>query len=91
MPRYLPFLVLLFTGTLSISMIVPYMGFFLVEGLRLEPWVISVYSGAVAIIVVVLNKGFARAMDAGVPPFRMAGIAALGTLSAAGSLAIALE
>ncbi|MEM9477443.1 MAG: MFS transporter [Pseudomonadota bacterium] len=89
MPCYLPFLVLLFTGTLSISMIVPFMGFFLVEGLGLDPWVISVYAGAVAVIVVVLNKRFARAMDAGVPAFRMVGIAAVGSLIATGSLAIA--
>ena len=89
MPRYLPFLALLFTGTLSISMIVPFMGFFLVEGLGRDPWVISVYAGTVAVIVVLLNKRFARAMDAGVPAFRMVGVAALGSLIAAGSLAVA--
>ena len=89
MPRYLPFLLLLFVGTLSISMVVPFMGFFLVEGLGREPWVISVYAGAVTVIVVVLNKRFARAMDAGVPAFRMVGVAALGSLTAAGSLAVA--
>lgn len=89
MPRYLPFLILLFTGTLSISMIVPFMGFFLVEGLGFDPWVISVYAGAVAVIVVLLNNRFARAMDSGVPAFRMVGIAAVGSLVAAGSLAVA--
>ncbi|MEM1237099.1 MAG: MFS transporter [Pseudomonadota bacterium] len=89
MPRYLPFLILLFTGTLSISMVVPFMGFFLVEGLGFDPWVISVYAGAVAVIVVVLNKGFAKAMDAGVPAFRMVGVAAVGSLVAAASLAAA--
>ncbi|MEM7741799.1 MAG: MFS transporter [Pseudomonadota bacterium] len=89
MPRYLPFLILLFTGTLSISMIVPFMGFFLVEGLGRDPWVISVYAGVVAVIVVLLNKRFAKAMDAGVPAFRMVGIAAVGSLIAAGSLAVA--
>ncbi|WP_308915711.1 MFS transporter [Jannaschia sp. LMIT008] len=89
MTRYAPFLALLFVGTLSISMIVPFMGFFLVEGLERDPWVISVYAGAVAVIVVVLNKRFARAMDAGVPAFRMVGVAAVGSLVAAGSLALA--
>lgn len=63
-------------------MIVPFMEFFLVEGLGREPWVIGVYAGAVAMIVVVLNKRFARAMDAGVPAFRMVGVAAIGSFVA---------
>ncbi len=88
LPRYLPFLLLLFTGTLSGSMVVPYMGFFLVEGLGREPWVISLYAGAVAVLVVVLNKAFARRMDAGSPAFPLVGIAASGALLAAGSLAL---
>lgn len=88
MPRYLPFLMLLFTGTLSGSMIVPYMGFFLVEGLGRDPWVISIYAGSVAVLVVVLNRVFARRMDAGSPAFPLIGIAALGSLLAAGSLAV---
>ena len=37
--------------------------------------------------MVVLNKGFACAMDAGVPAFRMLGVAAVGSLIAAASLA----
>ncbi len=69
-------------------MVVPFMGFFLVEGLGRDPWVISVYAGAVAMIVVALNKRFAKAMDAGVPAFRMVGLAAIGSLIAAGSLAV---
>ena len=88
LPRSVPFLLLLFTGTLSGSMVVPYMGFFLVEGLGHEPWVISIYAGAVAILVVVLNRAFARRMDGGAPAFAMIGVAALGSLLAAGSLAL---
>ena len=88
MPPYASFLVLLFIGALSISMIVPFIGFFLVEGLGCDQWVMSVYAGAVAIVVVLLNRRFARAMDAGAPAFLMVGVAAVGSLIAAGSLSI---
>lgn len=88
MHRYISFLALLFTGTASGSMIVPYMGFFLVEGLGQEPWVISVYAGAVALLVVTFNRIFSRQMDAGRPAFPLIGYAACGSLVAAGALAL---
>ena len=88
LPRYVPFLSLLFVGTLSGAMIVPYMGFFIVEGLGREPWAISLYAGAVAVLVVALNRRFARALDAGADPFPLVGVAAVGSLLAAGALAV---
>ena len=88
LPRYAPFLGLLFVGTLSGAMIVPYMGFFIVQGLGRAPWAISLYAGTVAILVVTLNRRFARLLDAGADPFPLVGVAAVGSLLAAGALAI---
>ncbi len=42
---FAPFLVLLFTGTLSNSAVVPFMGYYLISALGQPPWVLSVYSG----------------------------------------------
>lgn len=88
LPPFVPFLSLLFVGTLSGSMIVPFMGFFIVEGLGREPWAISLYAGTVAVLVVALNKTFARRMDDGTPAFPLIGIAAIGSLIAACALAV---
>ncbi|MCV3273854.1 MFS transporter [Roseobacter sp. WL0113] len=85
----LPFLSLLFVGTLCGSMIVPYMGFFIVDGLGREPWTISLYAGCVAVLAVAINRVFAKWMDDGARPFPLIGIAAAGCLVAAAALTFA--
>lgn len=85
-PRsFAPFLLLLFIGTICSSMIVPFMGFFLVEGLGRPPWMFSVYAGTAVTVTVLTNRRFARAMDAGAPvlPFvtLAAGCYVMATLS----------
>jgi SET family sugar efflux transporter-like MFS transporter len=77
---------LLFTGTLCSSMIVPFIGFFLVEGLGQAPWMISLYSlGAVA-ITLFTNQQFARQIDRGAPAFRLIALAACAYICASASL-----
>ena len=84
----IPFLLLLFVGTVCNSMIVPFMGFFIVEGLGMEPWTISVYAGAVAVVVILANRAFAKRLDGGAEPFPMIGIAVIGFLTASAALAL---
>lgn len=69
-------------------MIVPYMGFFIVDGLGQEPWTISLYAGAVAVLAVFANRVFARRVDGGVNPFPLVGIAVTGFLVASCALSI---
>ncbi|GFE51701.1 MFS transporter [Roseobacter cerasinus] len=82
------FLLLLFFGTVCAAMIVPYMGFFLVEGLNQDPWVISVYSALAICLTVAANRLFARRIDAGGRVHPLIGVALAGYLLA--SLAITL-
>ncbi|MEL7275125.1 MAG: MFS transporter [Pseudomonadota bacterium] len=84
-----PFLSLLFVGTLCGSMIVPFMGYFIVEGLGREPWTISLYAGSVALIVVMINRHFARRMDGGARPFPLIGVAVGGSVVASTALVVA--
>ncbi|WP_300062632.1 MFS transporter [uncultured Roseobacter sp.] len=84
----LPFLGLLFVGTLCGSMIMPYMAYFIVEGLGRDPWAISLYAGAVAVLVVLINRRFAKWMDAGTRPFPLIGMAAAGFLTATAALSL---
>ncbi len=86
--RVLPFLVLLFVGTLCGSMIIPFMGFFIVDGLGHQPWVISLYAGSVAVVTIGVNRRFARWADAGTNPFPLVGIAALGFACASFALSV---
>ncbi len=74
---YVPFLFLLFIGTICNSMAVSYMGFYLIEGLGQAPWSISVYTGCFAIVVIITNRMLAAKMDEGANPFLMIGLAAL--------------
>lgn len=80
------FLLLLFCGTICSSMIVPFMGFFLVDGLGYEPWVISVYSVLALSLTLFANRQFARRIDGGAPVFPLVGIAIAGFLAATLSL-----
>ncbi|MEX3009934.1 MFS transporter [Hoeflea sp. TYP-13] len=83
-----PFLLLLFCGTVCAAMIVPYMGYFLVEGLGQQPWLISVYSFLVVSLTIIVNRDFARRIDAGHRVFPLVGIAAAGYLLATATLAV---
>ena len=84
-----PFLLLLFLGTICSAMIVPFMGYFLVEGLGHEPQIISVYSVMAVCLTVLVNRSFAERIDNGDNVFPLIGIAALGSLLATLSLALA--
>ena len=72
------FFILLFTNTICNSMILPFMGFFLVEGLGHDPWVISVYSLLVVALTIAVNRHFARRIDRTCSVFPLVGCAALG-------------
>ncbi|GAB5448964.1 MFS transporter [Gymnodinialimonas sp.] len=76
--RFAPFLLLLFIGTLSNSAVVPFMGFFLIDGLGQPPWMLSVYSFLAIVLTVTANRAFGRWIDAGVPVFPLIGVAAGG-------------
>lgn len=76
--RFAPFLLLLFIGTLSNSAVVPFMGFFLIDGLGQPPWMLSVYSFLAIVLTVTANRAFGRRIDAGVPVFPLIGLAASG-------------
>ena len=69
-------------------MIVPYMGFFIVNELGQEPWTISVYAGGVAVLATLSNKYFARRIDNGDSAFALIGVAVSGYLM--GCLMLAL-
>ena len=84
----LPFLLLLFVGTACSSMIVPFMGFFLVEGLGRDPWTISVYSALAVCLTVTVNRLFARRIDAGSPVSPLIGMALGGYLAATLALSV---
>jgi SET family sugar efflux transporter-like MFS transporter len=80
------FLLLLFTGTLCSSMIVPFIGFFLVEGLGQAPWMISLYSLGAVGITLFTNRQFARQIDRGAPAFRLIALAACAYICASAAL-----
>ncbi|MEO1680336.1 MAG: MFS transporter [Pseudomonadota bacterium] len=84
----LPFLLLLFCGTICSAMIVPYMAFFLVDGLGHEPWMISVYSALAVCLTLTANRQFARLIDNGARVFPLVGAAAIGYMLAALSLSL---
>ncbi|WP_245464143.1 hypothetical protein [Rhizobium sp. NXC24] len=84
----LPFLLLLFVGTVCNAMIAPFMGFFIVEGLKQPPWTISIYAGALSCLAIAINRQFAGRIDRGKNAFPLIGIALAGYLSANLSLSI---
>lgn len=86
--RFVPFLLLLFIGTLSNSAVVPFMGFFLIDGLGHPPWMLSVYSFLAIVLTVTANRAFGRRIDAGVPVFPLIGFAASGYALASLSMAV---
>ena len=69
-------------------MIVPFMGYFLVEGLGHEPRIISVYSIMAVCLTLLANRFFAERIDNGNNVFPLVGVAALGSLVATLSLAL---
>ncbi len=85
--RLAPFLLLLFTSTLCNSAIVPFMPFFMVEGLGQPPWMLSVYAALAVTLTVVLNRLFAKRIDGGARVFPIIGIAVAGYALASLSMA----
>ena len=69
-------------------MIVPYMGYFIVEGLGFEPWVMSVYSLIAIGLAVTMNRVNARRIDDGGRVHPQVGIAAFGFMAASVSVAL---
>lgn len=84
----LPFLCLLLTTSLCSSMIIPFMGFFIVEGLGREPWSISLYAGLAMLLTVFANRMFSKRLDRGETAFPLIGIAAIGYVVANLSLVV---
>lgn len=87
---YVPFLFLLFIGTVCNSMAVSFMGFYLVDGLDKAPWSISVYMGCFAFVVIIANRLLAAKMDEGANPFFMIGLAASSFFIAAVTISFSL-
>lgn len=83
-----PFLLLLFVGTVCGAMIVPFMGFFIVGGLGYPPWTISIYAGALSCLAIIVNRQFARLIDGGESAFPLIGIALGGYLVASLALSV---
>lgn len=81
-----PFLLLLFVGTLCAAMIVPFMGFFLVDSLGRQPWIISVYSLLVVGLTITVNRNFGRRIDSGQRVFPLVGVATVGYVLATAAL-----
>ncbi len=63
--RAVRFLWLAWVGTLCNGMLIPFMGFYIVEGLGQEPWSISLYSLVVIGLTLLVNRIFANALDEG--------------------------
>ncbi len=86
--RALALLFLLLAGTICNGMIVPFMPFYIVEGLGGEPWKISLYSGAVVLLTVLVNRQSGRLLDNGAPfrPFLVGSAVALMVACAAAYL-----
>lgn len=81
-------LLVLFTGTVCSSMIVPFMAYYIVEGLAQSPWTMSLYSGAVAALGITCNRRFGRWLDQGTAPFPLIGVALAGYLLATTALSL---
>ncbi len=58
-------LLLLFVGVFCNAMIVPFMGYFIVDGLGRDPWEISIYVGLVTALSLVMNRQFGERFDKG--------------------------
>ncbi|MEH6631431.1 MAG: MFS transporter [Halopseudomonas aestusnigri] len=56
---------MLFIGVFCNAMIVPFMGYFIVNGLGRDPWEISVYVGLVTALSLVMNRQFGERFDKG--------------------------
>lgn len=54
------------TNSICISMLVPIMGFFIVEGLGQEPWQIGLYAGLVLPLTLLANRWCGEQLDHGV-------------------------
>jgi MFS transporter, SET family, sugar efflux transporter len=84
----LSFLLVLFTGTVCSAMIVPFMAYYIVEGLGQAPWTIGVYAVEVTALGIVCNRAFGRWLDSGTAPFPLIGVALAGYLAATIALSI---
>ncbi len=67
-------LLLLFVGVFCNAMIVPFMGFFIVDGLGRDPWEISIYVGIVTTLSLLVNRTFGGGFDKGAKVRPLVGI-----------------
>ncbi|WP_125933014.1 MFS transporter [Kiloniella majae] len=58
-------LLLLFIGVFCNGMIVPFMGFFIIDELGRDPWEISIYVGLVSVLTLLMNRQFGERFDKG--------------------------
>lgn len=58
-------LFLFLVGTIADAMIIPFMPFYIVEGLGEEPWRISLYAGVVISLTIVFNRLAGQRIDSG--------------------------
>jgi SET family sugar efflux transporter-like MFS transporter len=69
-------------------MMVPFMGYFLVEELGYQPWVIVVYSLLAVSLTLLANREFAKRIDNGARVFPLVGCAAFGYIFAVSALTV---
>ncbi|WP_419904905.1 MFS transporter [Kiloniella sp.] len=58
-------LLLLFVGVFCNAMIVPFMGYFIVDGLGRDPWEISIYVAIITVLSLLINRTFGERFDSG--------------------------
>ena len=81
-------LLLLFTGVFCNGMIVPFMGFFIIDELGRDPWEISIYVGLVSVLTLVMNRQFGERFDKGARVRPLIAISAFAFLIATATLSL---
>ncbi|KLN61768.1 hypothetical protein WH96_05595 [Kiloniella spongiae] len=81
-------LLLLFTGVFCNAMIVPFMGFFIIDELGRDPWEISIYVGLVSVLSLLMNRQFGERFDKGARVRPLIAISAIAFLTATTTLSL---
>ena len=81
-------LLLLFTGVFCNAMIVPFMGFFIIDELGRDPWEISIYVGLVSVLTLLMNRQFGERFDKGARVRPLIAISAFAFLTATATLSL---
>lgn len=75
-------LILLLSGVMCTASIVPFMGYFIVEGLGEPPWKISLYAVATLVVTMLTNRALGERIDAGQRIAPMVLVALVGFIAA---------